>query len=82
MSRMNVVMPSKFEKLTMAEMQAVKGGLCISCVKRGRKIRIDFRFADKRQNSFLQATPNVVFQDELTDEEVMAVKYYAEESGN
>lgn len=82
MSRMNVVMPSKFEKLTMAEMQAVKGGLCISCKKRARKIRIDFRFADKRQNSFSQSVPDVVFQDEFTAEEVMAEKYYAEDSGN
>lgn len=82
MSRMNVVMPSKFEKLSMAEMQSVKGGLCISCVKRGRKIRIDFRFADKRQTNLYQSIPAVVFEDELTPEEVMAAQFIAEESGN
>lgn len=41
-TRFEIVKASKFDKLSNEELQAVKGGFCISCMKRDRKIIIDF----------------------------------------
>lgn len=38
--RFEVINESKFERLSKKELQGVKGGFCISCMKRSRKIRI------------------------------------------
>lgn len=38
--RFEVIQKSKFERLSKKELQGAKGGLCISCMKRSRKIKL------------------------------------------
>ena len=40
-NRFEIVKNSKFETLTHGELESVKGGLCISCKKRKRKVPIN-----------------------------------------
>ncbi|MGV8829118.1 MAG: hypothetical protein ACWA6U_12455 [Breznakibacter sp.] len=40
MKRINVINESKFERMTHSELQSTKGGACLSCKKRERKIEI------------------------------------------
>jgi hypothetical protein len=43
MNRFTELKSSKFERLSQAELSSVKGGcICISCLKRTRKIRVGF----------------------------------------
>lgn len=39
--RFKVIQESKFEKLSKNDLQKVKGGLCISCKRRSRKVEIN-----------------------------------------
>ena len=40
MKRLEEIKSSKFERLSNSEMNSVKGGFCISCMKRTRKWKI------------------------------------------
>ncbi len=40
MNRISVLNDSKFERMTLSELQSTKGGFCISCKKRTRKVEI------------------------------------------
>ncbi|MCT4614232.1 MAG: hypothetical protein N4A49_05070 [Marinifilaceae bacterium] len=39
-NRFKVIQESKFEKLSNKDLEELKGGLCISCMKRDRKVKL------------------------------------------
>ncbi|TRX65894.1 hypothetical protein [Carboxylicivirga sp. M1479] len=51
MNRINVLNESKFDRLTNDELRSTKGGLCISCKKRDRKVEIGLKNEVKYESS-------------------------------
>ena len=39
-NRFEIIEKSKFEKLTNKELREIKGGLCLSCLKKAKKLRV------------------------------------------
>lgn len=59
MNRFEVINGSKFERLSYTEMAQTKGGqFCISCMKRGRAIRIGWKTQEElRQENIPTSFP-------------------------
>jgi hypothetical protein len=39
-NRFKVINESKFEKLSKSDLQKAKGGICLSCMRRTRKVKV------------------------------------------